>query len=122
MSKLILIDNLHDSKTLQAFYQRAKLFVFPSVYEGFGLPVTEALLSKTPVLTSNQSSLPEAGGPAPVYVSPYDIEAIAEGITHTLCDTAARTKMIEAGFEYARQKFDPRTLITQVHDLYKQLL
>lgn len=122
MSKLILIDNLHDSKTLQAFYQRAKLFVFPSVYEGFGLPVTEALLSKTPVLTSNQSSLPEAGGPAPVYVSPYDIEAIAEGITHTLCDTAARAKMIEAGFEYARQKFDPRTLITQVHDLYKQLL
>ena len=122
ISKLILIDNLHDSETLQAFYQQAKLFVFPSVYEGFGLPVTEALLSKTPVITSNISSLPEAGGPAPVYVPPYDIEAIAESIKHILCDTTSRTRMIEEGFQYAHQKFDPRTLCTQVHNLYKQLL
>ena len=122
ISKLILIDNLHDSETLQAFYQQAKLFVFPSVYEGFGLPVTEALLSKTPVITSNISSLPEAGGPAPVYVPPYDIEAIAESIKHILCDTTARTRMIEEGFQYAHQKFDPRTLCTHVHNLYKQLL
>lgn len=122
ISKLILIDNLHDSKTLQAFYQQAKLFLFPSVYEGFGLPVTEALLSKTPVITSNTSSLPEAGGPAPVYVSPYDIEAITEGIKQILCDTTARIQMIEEGFRFAHQKFDPCTLCTQVHNLYKQLL
>lgn len=122
MSKLILIDNLHDSQTLQAFYQQAKLFIFPSVYEGFGLPVTEALLSKTPVITSNVSSLPEAGGSAPVYVSPYDIEAIAEGIKHILNDTADRARMIEEGFQFAHQKFDPRILCAQVHDLYKKLL
>lgn len=122
MPKLILIDNLHDSETLQAFYQCAKLFIFPSVYEGFGLPVTEALLSKTPVITSNVSSLPEAGGSAPVYVEPYDVEAIAEGIRHILCDTEACTRMTEEGFRYAHRKFDPRTLCTQVHDLYKQLL
>lgn len=120
--KMIMIDSLNDSLTLQAFYQQAKLFVFPSVYEGFGLPVAEALLSKTPVITSSMSSLPEAGGAAPLYVAPYDIGSISEGIRRLLSDTEARTKMIEKGYEYAHRKFDPRVLCAKVHDLYKQLL
>lgn len=121
-SNLILIDNLHDAKTLQAFYQQARIFLFPSVYEGFGLPVTEALLSKTPVITSNTSSLPEAGGKASYYVSPYAIEEIAQGIQTILGDSVVRQKMVDEGFRFAHQQFNPQTLCGQVHRLYKQLL
>lgn len=122
MSNLILIDNLQDAKTLQAFYQQARIFLFPSVYEGFGLPVTEALLSKTPVITSDTSSLPEAGGQSSFYVSPYDIERIAQGIQTILGDSILRQKMIDEGFRFAHQQFNPQSLCGQVHDLYKQLL
>lgn len=121
-SHLILIDNLHDAKTLQAFYQCADIFIFPSVYEGFGLPVTEALLSKTPVITSNASSLPEAGGPSSYYVSPYAIEEIARGIQTILGDSGLRQKMTEEGFLFAQQQFNPQSLCGQVHRLYSQLL
>lgn len=118
---LILINNLSDSRTLQAFYQRAKIFVFPSIYEGFGLPVTEALLSKTPVITSNISSLPEAGGESSYYVSPMDIEAIAKGIETIMTDDLQRQKMVEEGFNFAQQQFSPKHLTEQVYNLYKQL-
>lgn len=122
LSRLFLIDNLHDAKTLQAFYQQARIFLFPSVYEGFGLPVTEALLSKTPVITSNTSSLPEAGGKAPYYVSPYAIEEIAQGIQTLLCDTPSRQERIEEGFSFAHRQFNPHFLCGQVNQLYKKLL
>lgn len=122
ISKLVLIDNLYDAKTLQAFYQQARIFLFPSVYEGFGLPVTEALLSKTPVITSNTSSLPEAGGKAAYYVSPYAIEEIAQGIQILLNDTDSRQQRIEEGFRFAHEQFNPHFLCGQVNQLYSKLL
>ena len=118
---VILINNLSDSRTLQAFYQQARMFIFPSIYEGFGLPVTEALLSKTPVITSNVSSLPEAGGAHTCYVEPMDIESIAQNIELILSDDAKRNTMIEEGFNFAQQHFSPRQLTENVHNLYKQL-
>lgn len=118
---LIWVNNLSDSRTLQAFYQRARMLIFPSVYEGFGLPVTEALLSGTPVITSNVSSLPEAGGPNSYYVSPMDIEQIARGIETILTDDTLRIEMIEKGFHFAQAQFMPKRLTEQVHQLYQNL-
>lgn len=120
--RLILVNNLHDPRELQAFYQKARIFIYPSFHEGFGLPVTEALMSKVPVITSGQSSLPEAGGNAPCYIHPESPEDIAHGIESVLTDTARRTEMIEEGFRFAHRQFDVQQLSRQVHQLYRQIL
>lgn len=119
--RLILINNLHDPVELQAFYQQASIFVYPSFYEGFGLPVTEALLSKVPVITSDCSSLPEAGGPASCYIRPDRPEEIAEAITTILSNDTKRSAMIEQGYAFAREKFNVKSLTEQVHQLYQQI-
>lgn len=121
INRLIFINNLHDPKELQAFYQKAKIFIYPSFFEGFGLPVTEALLSKVPVITSGQSSLPEAGGPAPAYIDPKKPEEIALAIENILSDTAKRREMTEKGYAFAHQQFAVKHLSEQVHQLYKQI-
>ncbi len=80
-------------ETLAVMYRLASAFVFPSLYEGFGLPPLEAMASGAPVVTSNVSSLPEVAGDAAQLVDPYDPEAIADGIYRVLTDAgpAART-------------------------------
>lgn len=119
--QVIFINNLHDPIDLQAFYQRAKIFIYPSYYEGFGLPVTEALLSKVPVITSNRSSLPEAGGPNSCYINPDSPEEIAQAIDKVLSDEQQRKQMIELGFSFAQQQFNVQQLTKQVHDLYYKI-
>lgn len=75
---------------LPALYKNALFFVYPSFYEGFGLPVLEALRMGTPVLTSDNSSLPEVAGDAALYIDPHTIESIASGMERLLCDAALR--------------------------------
>ncbi len=77
-------------ETLAVMYRLAGVFVFPSLYEGFGLPPLEAMASGTPVVTSNVSSLPEVAGDAAVLVDPYDPQAIADGIYRVLTDETLR--------------------------------
>lgn len=121
-NRLIFINNLHAPEELQAFYQKAKIFIYPSFYEGFGLPVTEALLSKVPVITSGLSSLPEAGGPDSCYINPERPEEIAHAIENVLSDTVRRQVMIEKGFRFACQQFDVKYLTEQVNQLYQKIL
>lgn len=121
-NKLIMLGNLTSSVDLQAIYQQAELLIYPSFYEGFGLPVTEALLCGTPVITSNVSSLPEAAGPGALYVDPTNIAQIAQSIEKLLIDTKLRAELIQEGHNYALTKFDPRHLTAQVENLYHQLL
>ena len=78
----------HD--TLAAFYRLARAFVFPSLYEGFGLPPLEAMACGTPVVTSNVSSLPEVAGDAALLVDPYDVGSIADGIRRAVTDEPLR--------------------------------
>lgn len=120
--RIILINNLHDPKELQAFYQQARIFIYPSFYEGFGLPVTEALLSKVPVITSRLSSLPEAGGPDTCYVDPGNTEEMAHAIATVLSDENKRRNMIDKGYAFAHRQFDVKKLTRQVHQLYQQIL
>ena len=77
-------------ETLAILYRLAAVFVFPSLYEGFGLPPLEAMASGTPVVTSNVSSLPEVVGDAALLVDPYEPEAIADAMRRVLTDAALR--------------------------------
>jgi glycosyltransferase involved in cell wall biosynthesis len=82
---------------LMALYQGARVLVYPSLYEGFGLPILEGFASGVPVVASNSSSLPEVGGDAVVYVDPYDVHSIAEGIAKVLEDDVLRESLIQKG-------------------------
>ena len=110
-----------DSVSLKQLYANATLFLYPSFYEGFGLPVVEALLSGCPVLTSNTSSLPEAGGPSSLQVDPRNIEEIRDGIVKILTDDSLRSQMIEGGRQYALGKFHPETLARQLASMYEKM-
>lgn len=83
--------------------------------------MTEALLSKVPVITSNRSCLPEAGGPDSCYIQPEYPEEIAEAITSILSDEEKRLEMTEKGFQYAQNKFNVKKLTGQVHQLYQAI-
>ena len=87
---------------LAPLYRLASVFVFPSLYEGFGLPPLEAMASGTPVVTSNVSSLAEMAGDAAVLVDPYDVDAIAEGIRRALTDDTLAAHLREKGLARAR--------------------
>lgn len=122
MRYLVMLDSVNDPMVLQALYQCAEVFIYPSFYEGFGLPVTEALLSGTPVITSSVSSLPEAGGDAALYVDPTSAEEIAEAVIRLLSDKQLRDVVITKGINYANDMFAPDKLTRQVHDLYERVV
>src|SRR4051794_12943799 len=90
-------------ETLAVLYRLATVFVFPSLYEGFGLPPLEAMASGTPVVTSNVSSLPEVVGDAAVLVDPHDVASIEHGIRRVLTDPALATDMRRRGLLRARE-------------------
>lgn len=88
---------------LPALYSGADLFVFPSLYEGFGLPPLEAMACGTPVVCSNAASLPEVVGDAAVTVDPYDVDALAEAMHRVLADRELREDLRARGLARARQ-------------------
>ena len=88
---------------LPALLSGARLFVFPSLYEGFGLPVLEAMACGTPVLCSNASSLPEVAGDAALLVDPVDVKSMAEAMNRLLQDEGLRTQLVERGYRQGRQ-------------------
>lgn len=92
-----------DDDDLPAVYSGAALFAFPSLYEGFGLPLLEAMACGVPVVTSNISSLPEVAGDAAVLVDPRDEQGLAAAIARLLRDEALRGRLREAGLARARQ-------------------
>lgn len=87
---------------LPALYNAADLFVYPSIYEGFGLPPLEAMACGTPVITSNTSSLPEVVGDAGIMVDPYDVDGLADAMHEVLADGGLRANMIKKGLERAK--------------------
>lgn len=103
-----------------AIYQEAKAMIYPSHFEGFGIPIIEALWSKTPVITSQTSSLPEAGGPDSFYIDPKSIKEISSAIEKVLTDEKLSTKMCEKGAAYV-QRFHGKTLTEQLIKVYKSL-
>jgi glycosyltransferase involved in cell wall biosynthesis len=86
---------------LPALYSAAEFVAYPSLYEGFGLPLIEALACGTPVLTGDNSCLPEAAGPGAVYVNALDVESIAQGIVQLATDDTLRARLAENGRAHA---------------------
>src|SRR5688572_20744872 len=108
-------------ETLAVLYRLASVFVFPSLYEGFGLPPLEAMASGTPVITSNVSSLPEVVGDGAILVDPYSAEAIADGIMTVLRSTHMRTELQERGLKRVKEYSWARS-VQQVRDIYGEVL
>jgi glycosyltransferase involved in cell wall biosynthesis len=94
--RIVWTDGLHEP-ALDALYRGADAFDYPSLYEGFGLPVLEALARGVPVVTSTTSSLPEVAGDAAVLVDPTDVVAITEGLRRVLTDEALRADLAQRG-------------------------
>jgi glycosyltransferase involved in cell wall biosynthesis len=106
---------------LPALYQASSLFVYPSFYEGFGIPIVEALYSGVPVIAAAGSCLPEAGGQYSIYVQPEDEVELAEAIKRIFSDRALRDGMIAEGKRYV-SRFDDRLLTRQMMCLYRRIL
>lgn len=88
---------------MPALYSAASLFAFPTLYEGFGIPVLEAQACGVPVLTSKCSSLPEVGGDGAFYVDPYDVSGISNGIRAILTDTVLTEKLVRQGLQNVKR-------------------
>jgi glycosyltransferase involved in cell wall biosynthesis len=103
MGEEIVLHGYASNGELPLWYNAAALLAYPSLYEGFGLPVLEAQACGTAVLTSNVSSLPEAAGDAALLIEPTDVEAIAEGLNRLLADESLRQDLRWRGLRHAAQ-------------------
>lgn len=111
-----------EQEDLIELYRRALVFVYPSYYEGFGFPVLEAMACGTPVVSSNASSLPEVGGDAVIYVDPFDVQSIAEGINKVLnFDDSTYQRMVQKGLEQS-VKFSWQTCARETLAVLKSVL
>lgn len=105
---------------LPAVYRCAEVFTYMSVYEGFGIPLLEALYSHLPVVAATGSCLEEAGGPGSLYVAPYDSEAIA-GVVIRCMQPSERAVMVEKGLQWAA-KFTPEEHARETMECYRKVL
>jgi glycosyltransferase involved in cell wall biosynthesis len=104
-----------------AIYQKAIAMIYPSTFEGFGIPVLEALWSNIPVITSNVSCMPETGGNAACYVSPFDVDEMANAMHEIATNEIRRNQMITKGKKHAQQ-FTQQKCAEAVMQVYQQLL
>lgn len=119
-SQVIILPNV-DFNDLPALYQSASIFIYPSQYEGFGIPIVEALQSGVPVIAAKGSCLEESGGPDSRYVSPNDEAELAEQIMIISRDNHLRNNMIENGKAYAQQ-FSDEAIANHLMELYQSLV
>jgi glycosyltransferase involved in cell wall biosynthesis len=121
LDKHVRFFGFQPAATLVAFYRLARAFVFPSLYEGFGLPPLEAMANQTPVVTSNLSSMPEVTGDAALLVDPYDPESIADGIRRLATDDTLRQHLIDRGRRRAAA-FSWRQAAVRTLEVYRDVL
>jgi glycosyltransferase involved in cell wall biosynthesis len=123
--RVIFLSETHaigkDARTLAAIYQMSLALIYPSFFEGFGIPVLEALWSRVPVITSATSCLPETGGDAALYIDPSSAEQIAQAMQRVYNDESLREQMIAKGLQHA-QNFTLENCTKQVMDVYKKLV
>lgn len=106
---------------LRVFYERAAVFVFPSLHEGFGLPPLEAMAHGTPVVASNCSALPEVVGHAALTVNPENVFDISRGMREVLLNRTLREQLIRAGYEQVR-RFSWRRSVARVLEIYREAI
>ena len=111
-----------DNEKLIQYYDRAVALIYPSQYEGFGIPIVEAMLRKTPVICSNTSSMPEAGGPYSIYVTPGNIDEIINAMNYCLDNINTLPNQVENSFLYAKDKFSAKIAAKTLHKIYQDLM
>lgn len=121
MEQRVFYINQITMEDLVAVYQCADLFVYPSIFEGFGIPIIEALFSGVPVITSTGSCFSEAGGPASLYIDPFDVEALQQAIELVYLNPEITNEMANKGKEFV-QKFKDENIASQLFETYRKLI
>ncbi|MBI4945494.1 MAG: glycosyltransferase family 4 protein [Bacteroidetes bacterium] len=107
------------NEDLPAIYNSAEIFIYPSLFEGFGIPIIEALTCKTPVITTQDGCFAEAGGPDSIYIDPMNHEQLAEEIKKILSSPELRKNIAEKGYEHSKL-FLPQVIAAEVIALYSK--
>ena len=118
-SQVLILQNV-PTEHLPALYQEAEVFAYISIYEGFGIPVVEALHSGTPVLAARGSCLEEAGGPGGLYADPFDVDDIRNQLQKLISDASLRKSLTDAGKIHVG-KFSGEHIAAQLVDLYHEV-
>ena len=113
--------NYVSDEELSALYRNAEFFAFPSIAEGFGLPILEAMSAGCPVLTSDRSSMPEVAGNAAYYVDPFEIDSISNGLIKLASDTALRNQISDSGLARFRE-FSWDKMASELMAIFKEVL
>lgn len=119
-NRLHLLSGVTDNE-LNVIYKNAELFVYPSRYEGFGIPIIEAIMSGLAVVACTGSCLEEAGGPHNLYVNPDDADGMAKAISQIINDKEDRAERIRLSMEYV-QRFKGTNLASQVFEIYNNII
>ena len=121
LDRVLFIQNI-DIEDLAGIYQNATVFCYPSFFEGFGIPIIEALYSGVPVITTKGGCFSEAGGPSSIYINPHSETELLTAVENLYSEShKSRKKRIESGLNYVR-KFNDDSLAMQWNRLYKSLL
>lgn len=120
LEKRVIFMKSVNNALMPLIYRKAKAFIYPSLYEGFGIPILEALISKVPVITTRGGCFHESAGPASIFVDPDNAEELADAIKLVLNNEGKRQEMIRIGYDYA-QKFNPATCAQNMFELYKKV-
>jgi glycosyltransferase involved in cell wall biosynthesis len=110
-----------NSQDLAALYQQAQMLIYPSFFEGFGIPIIEALYAKTPVITSQGGVFPEAGGADSFYIDPHNVQDLKSKILYILENPTEVRARVERSWHYA-QRFNDEVIAAEMHNLYTQML
>lgn len=113
----VIVTGYIDNSDLSSFYSLADIFIYPSLYEGFGFPPLEAMKCGCPVVVSNTTSLPEVVGDAGVYINPYDEQSIRTGIHSLVGDASLKNKFIQSGRARSMQFTWEKTVQTMIEIL-----
>lgn len=121
LREAVIFTGFADDADLPALYTLAHVVALPSLYEGFGLPVLEAMACGTPVVTSNLSSLPEVAGEAALLVNPLDVDELTDALKRLISDEALRAALRERGLARS-EPFTWERAARQLRDIYSQML
>lgn len=117
--KVFFLEHL-SLKELSIVYQASEIFIYPSIFEGFGIPIIEALYSKTPVITTAGGVFPEAGGPNSIYIEKNNINSLKLAIANLLKNENLRKKMTTEGYNFV-QKFNDEVIVKKLMNIYIDL-
>jgi glycosyltransferase involved in cell wall biosynthesis len=118
---IIIFSQEVNNDELPALYQNALCFIYPSFFEGFGIPILEAITSGTPVITSKGGCFEETGGPGSIYVDPQNPDEIGDAILQITGNQKLRSSLVEKGLEHARL-FSSDQVAKKYMNLYKALI